>query len=138
MFDYEKIGREYGIKVHLIESGDQFCQANGEDRYVEASYCAGREEIFLGIYEDPDRKAAAFFHELGHCISRNLKGVDCLTWHIELDAWMVGLTEAYRHGYYMKPSTFEYMIECLQTYQDHEERECVPTPEILALINRFK
>jgi hypothetical protein len=30
--------------------------------------CAGRDEIWVGVYDNKDEEIAAFFHELGHCI----------------------------------------------------------------------
>jgi hypothetical protein len=49
--------------------------------------------------------------------------VDHLKFHIELDAWMVGLQEAYKYGYVIQPSTLKFMIECLESYIGWEEKE---------------
>ncbi len=117
--DYQHIANQYGITVHKVEKGDKYCEANGENLYINSSFAAGKDEIFIGIYEDKDMEIASFFHELGHCISNNLKQFkreELSKWDIELDAWVVGLNEAYKHKYSMKPSTFKYMVECLNSY----------------------
>jgi hypothetical protein len=117
--DYQDIANQYEIKVHKVEKGDKYCEANGEDLYINSSFAAGKDEIFIGIYEDKDMEIASFFHELGHCMSNNLKQFkreELSKWDIELDAWVVGLNEAYKHNYSMKPSTFIYMVECLNSY----------------------
>jgi hypothetical protein len=117
--DYCQIADKYGIKVHKVVKGDKYCLANGEDTYTNCSFSAGRDEIFIGVYDEKDKEIASFFHELGHCLSTNMEQFDSeelLKWHIELDAWMVGLIEAYKYKYLMQPSTFEYIIQCLNTY----------------------
>lgn len=124
--NYLEIGRQYGITVHKVEVGDEYWEANGSDVYFNQSACAGRNEIWVGVYEDKDREIASFFHELGHCISNNLKDfhyTEFNKFHIELDAWMVGLTEAYKYKYLIKPSTLNYIVKCLESYIGWEERE---------------
>jgi len=39
-----------------------------------------------------------------------------------LDAWMVGLIEAYKYKYLIKPSTLKYMVRCLESYIKFEEK----------------
>jgi len=121
--DYLKIADSHGIKLHMVKRGDSFCEANGEDAYMNDSYCAGKDEIILGIYDDEDLEIASFFHELGHCITKKKWEEGILKFHMELDAWMVGLTEAYKYGYHIKSSTFEYMVKCIDSYIGYEERE---------------
>ena len=122
--NYKEIGLKYGIKVHKVERGDECWEANGSDAYLNRSSCAGRDEIWVGVYDNKDEEIASFFHELGHCISTNLKDfhyTEYDTFHAELDAWMVGLTEAYKYKYLMKPSTLKYMVECLESYIEAEQ-----------------
>lgn len=123
--DYQKIGSHYGITVHKIERDHELWELEGEGVHLKRSFCAGRDEIWIGVYDDEDSEIAAFFHELGHCISPNLSEYDPknLKFHYELDAWMVGLIEAYKWGYTMNPSTFKYMTECIESYIGCEERE---------------
>ncbi len=123
--DYQKIASNYGIRVYKIEPGEIVSEFDGKDVYINQAYCGGRDEIFIGIYEDKDAEIACFFHELGHCITPNLEKYDenTLKFHYELDAWMVGLTEAYKYGYLMKPETFKYMVQGINSYIGYEERE---------------
>ena len=66
----ESICEEHGVKLHVITHGDEYCVANGEDVYINASYStgnmAGSPEIWIDIYEDEELKMISFFHELGH------------------------------------------------------------------------
>jgi|DEB0MinimDraft_6_1074348.scaffolds.fasta_scaffold71058_1 hypothetical protein len=124
--NYQEIGLQYGIIVHKVERGDKWWKVNGSDAYLNESACAGRDEIWVGVYDNKDEEIAAFFHELGHCITTNLKDfhhTEFDKFHMELDAWIVGLTEAYKYKYLMEPSTFRYMVKCLESYIGWEERE---------------
>jgi hypothetical protein len=124
--NYQEIGLRYGITVYKVERGDKWWKANGPDAYLNESACAGRDEIWVGVYDNKDEEIASFFHELGHCISTNLKDfhhTEFDKFHMELDAWIVGLTEAYKYKYLMEPSTFRYMVKCLESYIGWEERE---------------
>ena len=123
--NYQEIGLQYGIIVHKVESGDKWWKVNGSDAYLNESACAGRDEIWVGVYDNKDEEIASFFHELGHCISPNMEDfhhTEYSIFHVELDAWMVGLIEAYKYKYLMKPSTFKYMVKCLESYIKLEEK----------------
>jgi hypothetical protein len=123
--DYRRIASSYDIDVHKVERGDELWESEGEEIHLNRSFSAGRDQIVIGVYDDKDAEIASFFHELGHCISPNLREYDPknLKFHYELDAWMVGLTEAYKWGYMIKPSTFKFMVECIDSYIGWEERE---------------
>jgi hypothetical protein len=123
--NYQEIGLRYGITVYKVERGDKWWNANGPDAYLNESACAGRDEIWVGVYDNKDEEIASFFHELGHCISPNMEDfhhTEYSIFHVELDAWMVGLIEAYKYKYLMKPSTFKYMVKCLESYIKLEEK----------------
>jgi hypothetical protein len=120
--DYQQIASNYGITVHKVEEGDETWNTGGSV-HLNHSFCGGIDEIVIGVYEDVDWEIASFFHELGHCITTNTFEGDYLKFHIELDAWMVGLQEAYKYGYVIQPSTLKFMIECLESYIGWEERE---------------
>ena len=123
--NYQEIGLRYGITVYKVERGDKWWKANGPDAYLNESACAGRDEIWVGVYDNKDEEIASFFHELGHCISPNMGDfhhTEYSIFHVELDAWMVGLIEAYKYKYLMKPSTFKYMVKCLESYIKLEEK----------------
>lgn len=123
--NYQEIGLQYGITVYKVERGDKWWNANGPDAYLNESACAGKDEIWIGVYDNKDEEIAAFFHELGHCISPNMKDfhyTEYSTFHAELDAWMVGLIEAYKYKYLIKPSTLKYMVRCLESYIKFEEK----------------
>jgi hypothetical protein len=134
---YQSVGDKHGITVYKMEPG-----CVDEEMYIDNTYSAGGDEIWIGIYDDKDKEIASFFHALGRCISHNFDNTDCydqLVWHIELDAWMVGLQEAYKYGYLIKPSTFKYMVDTLNTKVDYEEREVmVKSEELKRLIEKFK
>ena len=138
--DIEKIASSHGITLHQVFPGDQFCEANGEDHYVNRSFTAGRCEIWIGIYEDEDWKVASFFHELGHCLTQQEWNEDMLKFHYELDAWLVGLQVAQSYGYFIKPSTLKkFAIKSLFSYLEWEAKEIAnPSKELKALIKKYK
>jgi len=135
MIDYKKIASNYNITVHKVEIGDENCIANGVDAYLNRSFCSGHylnscstslsscaAEIWIGIYENKDEEIASFFHELGHCLTtirdkfKDLSSND--SFNLELDAWMVGLIEAYKYGYLLPRSCFDFMINSIKSYDD--------------------
>lgn len=132
MIDYQKIASYYNIIVHKVEVGDENCIANGVDTYLNRSFCAGHfltpcttsssscaAEIWIGIYENKDEEIASFFHELGHCITTigdKFNDLSNDSFNLELDAWMVGLIEAYKYGYLLPRSCFDYMIDSIKSY----------------------
>ena len=133
MIDYQKIASNYNIIVHKVEVGDENCIANGVDAYLNRSSCAGHflspcvtssssctAEIWVGIFESKDEEIASFFHELGHCITAIGDKFNYLSpnhsFNLELDAWMVGLIEAYKYGYLLPRSCFDYMIDSIKSY----------------------
>ena len=122
MIDYQKIASNYNIKVYKIELGDENCVANGTEMYLNRSFCGGKDEIWIGIHDNKDEEIASFFHELGHCITKELckyeisKDVQNGSFTAELDAWMVGLIEGYKYGYLLPRSCFDFMINGIKSY----------------------
>ena len=140
MVDFQKISEEYGIILHQVVPGDKWCKMEGEDHYINRSFVSGRDEIWLGIYEDPDWKAASFFHELGHCLTQQEWHEDMLKFHMELDAWLVGLQLGQNYGYYPKPKTIKgFMIKSLFSYQHWEAKEIQnQDKKIKELVKRYR
>ena len=125
--DYQKIASNYNITVHRIRRGDKYHTAIGDDVYLNRSWSGGINEIIIGIFDDKDEEAASFFHELGHCISRDLgnsfDNIQNGSFHSELDAWMVGLIEGYKYGYLLPVKAFDSMVDCLKNYIKQNEQQ---------------
>ena len=128
MVSYQEIASNYNIKVYKIQPNDNYCINNGKEVYFNRSFCIGREEILIGIYNNKDEEAASFFHELGHCITTQLfecnifKNLPNNSFNVELDAWMVGLIEAYKYGYLLPRSCFDFMINGIKSYDNYKRR----------------
>ena len=122
-----KICESYGLNLIIIESGDVHCEANGEEQYINNSYVAGND-IYLGMYEDKDIRVASMFHEIGHTKIEHswMESINFDTVVIETEAWRLGLKEAEKFGHGINPSgdehIFEYIVTCLQTYKNTQER----------------
>lgn len=84
------IAKKYGIPI-ITEHED--CNKNQGS--------STGDKIFLGIFNDPEIKIAAFFHELGHILT----GREMTRTHYmsnlsqEGIAWERGFHEAHKHGF---------------------------------------
>ena len=107
-----EIAKVYGFeKVIKVERGDERCQANGEDWYINSSYVIGCTEIQIGIYDDNELLIASFFHELGHIVgSKNNR------FNSEEKAWEIGFQLAKEYGYTFSDKTYKWAKEQLETY----------------------
>ena len=121
----KEIAEHRGIKLIEIHPGDEYCKANGEDAYINHSFIAGRDEIELGIYDDPEKKIISFFHEVGHTMvpRRSIKRVKYDTYKCEALAWKYGLRLAKYYGIEFKRETKKWAKSQLNSYIGHDERE---------------
>lgn len=115
-----EIAKDYGIAIITsVQKGDEECEANGEDIYINQSYsCHGH--IWIGIYEDPELELISFFHEIGHCTqtNENIKG---LTYYqIEEDAWKRGYEIAKKYKISFSPRARRWSKKQLKTYNKPE------------------
>lgn len=88
-------------KTYRVTFNDTALMSEQELSHCEPGYfseysCCTYDEIWLGIYKDPERRLLAFFHELGHCAS---KLPDYSAWpfdhYNEAMAWRVGIKISY-------------------------------------------
>ena len=116
-YRYKEIAKEYGLKCHIVKPNDKWCKANGIDQYTNNS-CCSPNEIWVGIFENKEWEIASFFHEIGHIMIR-FTPPSPTKWNLELDAWLYGLREAQKYGYFISPETFdEFIVPCLNSYKD--------------------
>jgi hypothetical protein len=121
----KEIAEHRGINLIQIESGDEYCKANGEEIYSNRSFIAGIDEIYLGIYDDPEEKIISFFHEVGHTLvpHRSLKKVKYDTYKCEALAWKYGIQLAKFYGIEFSKETKKKAKIQLETYRGYDERE---------------
>lgn len=111
--DLIHISKKYGIKkFHKIEKGDQYCEWNGDDSYINKSYICGSDEIEIGIYEDEELMIASFFHEIGHITETKNN-----EYNSEEKAWKIGFKLAKKHGYTFSDNTYKWCEKQLNTYK---------------------
>jgi hypothetical protein len=79
--DLAPIAAKYGIRLEYMS--EEECQAY---YCFNHSASADRDEIMLGIYEDKELQSLSFFHELGHCLESDYRGLRTLL-GIEANAW---------------------------------------------------
>ena len=116
-YRYKEIAKEYGLECHIVKPNDKWCQANGIEQYTNNSSCSNTE-IWVGIFENEQWEMISFFHELGHIIIGLNSEMYPTKWHLELNAWMIGIFEAQRRGYFISPQTFnEFVVPCLNSYK---------------------
>ena len=119
-----EIAEHKGIKLIEVHPGDQLCKANGEDAYIDHSYCAGKDYIELGIYSDPEKRIVSFFHEMGHILTPKRVHKRCRTvYEVEEKAWKYGYKLAKFYGIEFNKDTKDWAKVQLESYKGYEERE---------------
>ena len=117
----ESLCEKHGITLHVISRGDEYCVANGEDTYVDASYSAGNvdysPEIWIGLYDDEELKKISFFHELGHVLDTS-EGYNS-RYTKEMRAWEIGLSYAQNiMKIEFSEAAMEWAMKQLETYKE--------------------
>lgn len=81
------------------------------DWFHENSYIVGSQELVLGFYKDPERKAISFFHELGHLIISNQSDFEPYSPYIEeIEATIKGIELAKLDNFKFSDSAIYWMI----------------------------
>jgi len=118
-----KIAKEYASKeIVYVTPGDEYCDANGVDAYLNASYSA--TDIEVGIYTDKDKMLASIFHEIGHDMIKgdfNTKYYNKLKTYkmpVENEAWVRGFELAEENGFEFSDEVFDWASECIMSYYD--------------------
>lgn len=119
---YKIIADKYKIDLYFVKKGDEFCEADGEDSYINRSASAGKE-IWIGIYDCEEFKLASFFHEVGHII-------DPIDWSINADsetmyksevwAWEIGFKLAEVYGITFSDRVKLWAKKQTETYINYE------------------
>ena len=95
-----------------------------ESDFYNKSYICGRE-ITMGVYDDEDKRLAAFFHELGHLLvhkkyRRKRAPEQMKTLHWEIEAWNCGIFHAYKKfGIVFNENTIKWAYKQAMTYYKH-------------------
>jgi len=111
------------IDVNLQENF-KYREASDKDYYINRSYYAGNNEIFLGIYDNKEFRFISFFHELGHCLSlKHLNYKYCSQFVYEIEAWHQGLKYARNLGIYFSDEALEWGYKEALTYIGWNKRE---------------
>jgi hypothetical protein len=111
-----QLAEAYGIKsVWVVTPGDKYVVANGEETFKNKSYIVGKDEIIMGLYDDPNLFVASFFHEIGHAFIDKV-----FTNRVELErmAWVTGFQIAEKHGYKFPDYVYDWTIKQIATYQE--------------------
>jgi len=132
-----EISNLYDIKLYFVEKDDIYCEANGEESYIDQCYVAGGlnciekrclPDIWVGIFEDPELMLAGFFHELGHLFDTVEYGKSDIPdedWKYENEkrAWKIGFEKAEEFGIEFGKKAKKWGDEKLKTYEGWYERE---------------
>lgn len=92
-----EIARKNGIKkIHFIrDKNHDLVERNGLDTYINKSYIAGSDEIFIGIYSDYDLMIISFFYLLGCIIPELHENM----YNSPFVSWLNGFKIAKEYGY---------------------------------------
>jgi hypothetical protein len=102
----------YGIELIDVALPEHisYIEANGKDTYLNNSYCSTKT-IWLGIYDNPEKRLFSFFHELGHLIGPTPSYLSCGKMAMELLCWSFGLQYAASLGIRFSDSTLAWGYE---------------------------
>ena len=116
--------KKHNLTIIQIEPGDKYCQANGEEVYINNCRIGGRD-IELGIYDNDEFKLISFFHELGHRLIPHEFWKECgyNTLLGELECWRLGIIEAKKFGVLFSDAALEFGYMRALSYVGHDERE---------------
>lgn len=121
----DDIAQEIDIKiVHLTPSIIDELKMNINDCY-DNSFICGDDEIYIGIYENPELELISFFHEIGHTLIDQdfMKKWEYNTLVIELECWSRGIEFARSHGVLFSDEAIEWGYKKGLSYVGHDERE---------------
>jgi hypothetical protein len=113
----KEIAESRGIELIEVQPGDELCQANGEDSYIDHSYICGNDRIELGIYSDPEKRIVSFFHEIGHTMSSYKWRLKHTQQEIERRAWKDGYKFARSFGIVFNKETKDWAEQQVLTYK---------------------
>jgi hypothetical protein len=121
--DYQRICDYYGITLHKVVRGDNYCKNNGEESYINSSYYAGgsKPDIFIGIYDDMELEKISFFHELGHYFEKLDRNM-CNSYDIEAEAWRIGLEKAKEFNVSFTDNAIKWANDQLETYRVEDKQ----------------
>ena len=74
-------------------------------------------QIVLGIYSDEEKRIAAFFHELGHCLDI-CEGIT--KYQEEASAWDIGFQLMKEYGVVLSGATHRWCKKRLDGYRKHD------------------
>lgn len=118
----QKIASDYDIKVIHVVEGDEYCKANGLKAYLNRSW-ASSGVVYLGIYDDEDKKLISLLHVVGHLVDKTPYYVDYLNYTYEKNAWDVAFILAPKYGLTVTKELKAWANEQLETYYGWELNE---------------
>lgn len=119
-----ELGKAYGLTV--IEVDDTVLEDINMDRNYMVNNCTISDgNVWVGFFEDEEKRDASFFHEIGHRVSAGyeynleVEGLD-LKQANETMAWFLGLREALLHGVHFSAATLAWAVGRMMTYKDYK------------------
>ncbi len=104
---------DHQLEIIEIANDPQF----EKEEYIGDSFIAGRT-IYLGIYQDDERRAISFFHEFGH-----LSATGESKYEMECNAWKIGVSVAKEYGITFSDEVLAWARHKADTYFGWEWRE---------------
>lgn len=121
-----QVSKKFGVKLHYNQED---LEVLSDPYLIETNFnrctAGGRDEISIGIYTDEELRLISFFHELGHTQSNYKYDPRDVYWDMELHAWKVGLTIAYKMWERFSHHALTWADKQLSTYVGYEEEQCL-------------
>jgi len=104
----DRIAKDHNIKVIQAACVNQSWACN--------------DEIWLGIYEEPEFHLLSFFHEMGHHLDKSAWHLDdkATKYDIEKAAWYLGYILAHKYAVKFSNEAIEWGQKQLRTYEKYK------------------
>jgi hypothetical protein len=119
----EIIANDYDLKIIYIDSLDD--TSIDKNFYGKNQCFLADGQIYVGIYDDEEKKLISIFHEIGHAFltkyeTEKYKYIPLLC---ELACWRIGIDIAIeKYNYYFSDETIVWAYSQAFTYKEEKER----------------
>lgn len=120
-------------KLYTNKTSNELIEEIAEEKRIKITYLPDEKnrsfysykEIYIGVYDDPEKKIISFFHELGHNLIKEsfMELCNYNTLIIEFECWNIGIKEALKRQIYFSDESIQWGLQQCLSYVGNDERE---------------